>query len=68
MTGPMAGPTKVITENSAMALPRLIGSQMSTKTPGAFDNAALAKVPVKKRPTNNPAKFGVNAHKKLKAK
>ena len=68
MTGPSAGPQKVITENSARALARSIGPQISTNTPGALDRAALASVPVRKRPTSSPAKLGVNAHKKLNAK
>ena len=58
----------VIIENNAIALPRLIGSQISTSTPGEFDKAALANVPVKNRPTSKPPKFGVNAQRKLKAK
>ena len=67
MTGPRAGPIKVIMEKSAMALPRSAGPQMSTKTPGALLRAALAKVPVRNRPINSPAKLGVNAQRKLKA-
>lgn len=42
--------------------------QISASTPGLFDSAALANVPVKKRPTIKPAKVGVKAQRKLKAK
>lgn len=58
----------VIIENSAIALPRSTGPHISTKTPGELLSAADAKVPVRKRPTSNPAKVFVKAHKKLKAK
>lgn len=68
VTGPRAGPMKVIIENKAIAFPRLIGSHISTNTPGEFDSAALANVPVKNRPTNNAAKFGAKAQRKLNAK
>lgn len=41
---------------------------MSPIRPGEFDRAELAKTPVRKRPTRRPAKVGVKAQRKLRAR
>lgn len=60
-------PANVITLNSDMAFPLSTTPHMSTRTPGAFDSAAEAIVPVMKRPMRRAAKLFAKAHRKLNA-
>ena len=68
MTGPSAGPTNVMHEKRAMALPRSIGPHTSANTPGTLESGELANVPVRKRPTRSEPKFGAKAQRKLNAR
>lgn len=59
--GPRTGPIKTPAENSAVAVPRVTGSQMSTMTPPQFVKGAQANTPVRKRVTRSVVRLFARA-------
>lgn len=59
--GASAGPANGARVNTAVAVPRVLGSHISAITPAEFDNGAAAKVPAKNRNARMDPVFGDNA-------